>query len=131
MESNGVRLALVFFPTRSIFTPRARENFSVAMYSIPGNDTAEQRRRRHVGLMAEQASAFPRTGQFQEGDPFFGYRILRRQVHGDDVPGVVAELGGYGVALQSRSARLSSTDTRGLRSSRPLNAVCMVYQRLP
>jgi hypothetical protein len=37
MDNNGGIVASVFLPTRLMFNPRARENLSVAMYSIPGN----------------------------------------------------------------------------------------------
>ena len=46
MDSTGAILAGASFPTRSIFTPRARENLSVAMYSIPGKIDSGTRFRR-------------------------------------------------------------------------------------
>ncbi len=43
----------------------------------------------HVGLGTDQAPGIPVAGQLHQGNPFLGKGILRRQVHGDIIPGVI------------------------------------------
>ena len=93
---------VAFLPMRSKFTDMAKPNFSVAMYSIPGLD-GDQSAGATLALWPNRRPPSQGTGEFQEGDPFFGDEIFRRQVHGDEVPGIVAHIFGFGVAFhQSR-----------------------------